>query len=400
MPESPRGYFPDVRVKFSPSLANQFATEVSVDPHSGVEQRRARSVSTGQRVWRAESVPQEQAIRRSLSTFLNSLRGQLYSCYFFAPDPSYVVNASLGTVTASSTFVIPWKALDVDDVRVAGVSQAFTTRSLSPRTDTYAALLFDGSASYVDCGSNASLRPTSAMTLAAWVWTRSTAAAQIILSNENANASGFTLGIDNTGKPFFRTSQAAASQTLASSGTVSTETWTHIAVRFSATTATIYINGVAAGTSAAITAATTATLSFRIGRGGSMANVFNGMIADVRVYNTQQSAGEVTNIYNGVATPTSALKGHWLLDEGYSTSAADSSGTANTGTLTSSPAWVGGETEIVFSGGSQTGAVTGTLTGRQRVIARSLRDSVGQAFVQNVNDVMTSFAIEMLELPS
>jgi hypothetical protein len=310
-----------------------------------------------------------------------------------------VVNASLGTVTASTTHIIPWKALRVDDIRVGGVSQTFASRALTPRDGAYAALLFDGSASYVDCGSNASLRPTSAMTLAAWVWVRSTSSTQIILSNENANASGFSLGIDNTGKPFFRTSQAGAATTLTSSTAISAETWTHIAVRFSATTATIYINGVAAGTSSSINAAVTATLSFRIGRGGSMTNVISGMIADARVYNTQQSAAEVSNIYNGEATPTSALKGHWLLDEGYSTTATDSSGTGNTGTLQSSPRWVGGETEIVFPGGPQTGAVTGSLLGRERVIARSNRKSVGQGFVPMVADVLTSFPVELLELP-
>src|SRR6185436_3227460 len=39
---------------------------------------------------------------------------------------------------------------------------------------------------------------------------------------------------------------------------------------------------------------------------------------------------------------TSSLAASWTLDEGAGTSTADVTGNANTGTLTGSPAWVGG----------------------------------------------------------
>jgi len=104
---------------------------------------------------------------------------------------------------------------------------------------------------------------------------------------------------------------------------------------------------------------------------------FNGKIDDARVYNRALSSTEVTQLYNATSTsyptggvegdlvynganhlyqfcdganwqpmgptstgaPTTGLVGYWKFDDGSGTSAADSSGNGNTGTLQNAPTW-------------------------------------------------------------
>ncbi len=81
----------------------------------------------------------------------------------------------------------------------------------------------------------------------------------------------------------------------------------------------------------------------RIGtRNGAGATNFGGLIDDVRVYNRTLSHSEVMAIYELGNDNGSSLYGHWKLDELSGTTASDSSGNTNDGTLTnfdSTPSW-------------------------------------------------------------
>jgi hypothetical protein len=67
--------------------------------------------------------------------------------------------------------------------------------------------------------------------------------------------------------------------------------------------------------------------------------VFNGKIDDARVYGRALIPDEVSQLYSLSGEPIA----HWKLDENTGTTANDSSGNGNTGTLTNSPAWVPGK---------------------------------------------------------
>jgi hypothetical protein len=147
-----------------------------------------------------------------------------------------------------------------------------------------------------------------------------------------------------------------------------------------------------------VLAAVAATVSFRIGRGGSTTNYVHGLISGARLYNAALLPSDVAGIYANAAAPAASLRGHWRLEEGYGTSASDSSGAGNTGTLSGSPVWVAGETEIVLAS-PETGPVTGWIArGRERVIARLNLGGPQESFMPNVPDVMTSYSVEMYEL--
>ncbi len=105
----------------------------------------------------------------------------------------------------------------------------------------------------------------------------------------------------------------------------------------------IYINGVSQTITQTLS---TATGSFTSDNSnplaiGNLSNnttrAFDGTIDDARMYNRILTATEAADLYNSGNTPpisNTGLVGWWKLDEASGTSAADSSGNSNTGTLT------------------------------------------------------------------
>jgi len=103
----------------------------------------------------------------------------------------------------------------------------------------------------------------------------------------------------------------------------------------------IYINGVPQtvtpirnGLSASIQTANETWIGRHGWAGGSYP--FDGIIDDIRIYNRALSASEIWAEYAGSV-------GHWKFDEGSGTTAYDSSGNSNNGTLVNGPVWVDGK---------------------------------------------------------
>jgi hypothetical protein len=65
----------------------------------------------------------------------------------------------------------------------------------------------------------------------------------------------------------------------------------------------------------------------------------DGHAKDVRVYNKVLSLSEIQQIHAGTFTDAANLTGHWPLNEGTGTTAADSSGNGNDGALQSGDSW-------------------------------------------------------------
>jgi hypothetical protein len=121
----------------------------------------------------------------------------------------------------------------------------------------------------------------------------------------------------------------------------------------------IYINGVSDGSVGAAGPGPSEDPTY-IGRYYALSNYFfDGIIDDVRIYNRALSADEIRKLYkSGQATlkqgPTNGgLVGHWKFDEGSGTSAGDSSGNSNTGTITGAT-WTNGKLgkALSFNGSS------------------------------------------------
>lgn len=131
----------------------------------------------------------------------------------------------------------------------------------------------------------------------------------------------------------------------------------------------IYVNGVESSTIAAdvwqyvvvTTDTAIAADQFYIGRQDT--NYFDGTFDETRLYNRLLSSKEVQGLYKFAPGPV----GHWKMDEKSGTSAFDSSGKGNTGTLTLGPTWTRGKYDggVNFDGSNDyiTAGTTGMPVG-------------------------------------
>jgi hypothetical protein len=126
-----------------------------------------------------------------------------------------------------------------------------------------------------------------------------------------------------------------------STGTVSENTWTHVAITLDAGILTFYVNGVAAGT-ASVTFSQDA-LEMNIGRQQPtycICNHFNGSMDELRLWNIVRTPAQMlTNMNSTIPTNSTGLVAYYKFDEGSGTTTADATGNGNNGTLVNSPTW-------------------------------------------------------------
>lgn len=176
------------------------------------------------------------------------------------------------------------------------------------------ALAFDGIDDYVDCGSDNSLKPVSAITIAAWVKFNSVSGDQMIVSYHNSTDSGYALYKlnDNILVAFFGYSPSWLLDNLVynTSSFLAENTWYHFCVTFDGNTSdgntsSFYINGFkvvsySKTTSISYTGCDICRIGARkdIGSPYNYKAYFNGAIDEVRIYNHALTAAEVETLYD------------------------------------------------------------------------------------------------------
>ena len=163
---------------------------------------------------------------------------------------------------------------------------------------------FNGSASKIDIG-NLGIGGAATRTISAWINTNSLSSTQTIFQyGANSNGARFGFSIDTSGKPFV---EYYNRDVTTSSSHISVNTWYHLVVTYNgnaietATNTQIYVNGSAVSmtTSGAQTGSANTTDS-NYGIGYDRLNTrqyFNGEIDQVRIFNKELSAAEVTTLY-------------------------------------------------------------------------------------------------------
>ncbi len=281
----------------------------------------------------------------SNDTLLNGLRG-----YWKMDEPS--ANTCSGGVNDScdsSNHLLdgPWTG------NVARVSGKFG-----------GATSYDGSGDYINFGNAPQLQITTDITISAWVYSTN-----VSTNDYGSIVTKFTDGGADT-KRAYRLNQQISSGTMqfcsgntgapagtvciTSSSQITANTWYHVVGVKSGTEGFIYINGVQVAYSSSMPSTIfNTTASALIGYSGSATaqQYFTGNLDEVRIYNRGLSQTEVVSLYNWTPTPVA----YWKLDEKTGTSAIDSSGYANTATLTNSPTWINGKygSGVSFSGNNQ-----------------------------------------------
>jgi hypothetical protein len=166
-------------------------------------------------------------------------------------------------------------------------------------------------------------------------------------TNLSPNTASFILGFDSTEQPYFQISDTVAWPLTNHSGAMNDGNWHHYTgIRDVATdNLHIYVDGILSNSSTDTTTASVASnADISFGNGGTNYNTndFLGNIDDVRIYNYARSVEQIIEDMNaGHPAPGSPIGnpvGYWKFDEGYGTTAQDSSVNNNDLTL-SAAAW-------------------------------------------------------------
>jgi hypothetical protein len=161
------------------------------------------------------------------------------------------------------------------------------------------ALKFDGTDDLVLLGTQASLFPTSAITMSAWVKPNQDTGTFTIISNEDsAGTTGTIMRVQTAGQ--IRCTISNTASTFGSS--IVSGKWSHVACVYDGANIITYIDGVSVGSASltgSITYANSNTEPWRIGRRGSDAFPlhYDGSIDEVRIYNRALTASEMKQLY-------------------------------------------------------------------------------------------------------
>ncbi len=209
------------------------------------------------------------------------------------------------------------------------------------------ALSFDGADDYVDYGDVLN-DTTFPLTVSTWVYRRGADEVTLFHSDDGSEYAGFWLLVNANGQVELACGDGSGTgsgdyKSKQSTTAIDSERWTHVAaVANSLSDVTIYIDGQDAGGaySGAATlmahSAYPARAAFRTLWGPTYAD---GMLDDLRIYDRALSEAEVQTL---AANLDVGLAAHWKFDDGAGTTALDSSGNGNHGTLTNGPTWATG----------------------------------------------------------
>ena len=217
------------------------------------------------------------------------IKGQSLATANFTPPTAPVTTSAVGwtgaasSITGTVSLLLNYANAGVVDstaknvLETVGNAQISTTQSKFGGSSMY----FDGTGDYLSytAGSPAFNLSTGDWTIEAWVYRNVSGVAHQIISLFNSAGSNSGLSIKINSSNLVQADNGVTGTTAA--GTVSANTWVHVAVVRSSGNTQIYVNGTAAGS--AITQAPNTAQFFRIGITVNDLDPFNGYIDDLRI---------------------------------------------------------------------------------------------------------------------
>ncbi|MFA7171214.1 MAG: DUF2341 domain-containing protein [Candidatus Paceibacterota bacterium] len=205
-----------------------------------------------------------------------------------------------------------------------------------------AALSFDGVDDYVDCGNDESLNITDEITISTWVKTSQSKNYQRISDKLDVWQFYTYTTTGNLGSALYTSSGNYGDKD--SGKFIADGIWHNVILVYNGSYIRFYVDGIKTPNEFSQTGTLNInTNDVYIGNRGTLDRGFQGSIDDVRIYNRALSEDEIEQLYlEGEATglyDNSGLVGSWHFSEGAGTTAYDTSGSANHGTLTNGPTW-------------------------------------------------------------
>ena len=188
---------------------------------------------------------------------------------------------------------------------------------------------FDGTDDYVSVSDDNSLDLTDELTISAWILAEDTSVYNSIVTKGNPHSSGD--GLLNYGLQFPSNSKlrffsySSGYSWIDSTGTVTTDEWTYVAVTFDRGSVAFYINGAPAGggpyaSSTLPTSSHPLYIGQQIHATAGSGQFFDGNIDEVSIDNKALTAEEILASYN---TTKAGRIAQWHLDENTGTTAYD-----------------------------------------------------------------------------
>jgi hypothetical protein len=203
------------------------------------------------------------------------------------------------------------------------------------------ALDFDGSGDRIDVGSILD-GGSPQISVTAWIFKRDTGDDRVISKSSGTAIPDhiFSLGLYGTTiRVRLRTTDNGGTSNY-DGGAISLDQWVHVAFTYDGAQLRIYRDGTETASYAVTGDMIASTQDIAIGNVNATDNRYwNGLLDDVRIYDTDLSASEVAELANpdSVTGPIA----HWKLDETSGTTAVDSEG-GHDGALTNGPVWIPG----------------------------------------------------------
>lgn len=173
------------------------------------------------------------------------------------------------------------------------------------------ALVLDGVNDRVEVANSTSLRPTTALSMEAWVYPTRTGQTETILEKGTATTAGYGLYMCSGGRPAYHIKVTGGLQSAASATLLALNQWHHVAVSFdSARTdrTKLYVNGVEVtetGVSGCITRADQAgvavqdSANLQLGSRQGTSSFFQGRVDEAAVWSRPLTGAEVSAHFQG-----------------------------------------------------------------------------------------------------
>ena len=205
-------------------------------------------------------------------------------------------------------------------------------------------LSYDGADDRMNVSNDSSLQfATGGFTWSAWI--KVTTAKTNTVVRRATGANGYQFVVNSGGQiAYYGGNSGYAFVTLAPSGSISTNTWHHVAFTHDRTNVKGYVDGVNNAVWDRVDSYIPVLADTTIGYNSSAASyTFAGLIDEVSVFNSALSASDISTIYNGgTLNDISSLNpiGWWRMgddDGGTGATITDQGSAGNDGTLTNGP---------------------------------------------------------------
>jgi PKD repeat protein len=167
-------------------------------------------------------------------------------------------------------------------------------------------MILNGSTGYVRVDTRDSLNfTTQSFSVEAWARPTSLTSGAVLQKGNTSGYPGwqYRLSLTSGGKWRATVFVGSTNVTATDTGTPSTTRWTHLVLVRSGAQLTLYVNGVAAGTTSFTGSVNTSTGMLAIGRSGATSDsYFNGAVDEVAVYPTALTASQVLNHYDAATS--------------------------------------------------------------------------------------------------